>query len=155
MAEAARITGLSVSTLRRRRDALTEHGATRHDGAWSIPLSSLVTLGLMPRVTPPDTPSNDHLTPVMTPPGDEALDALKAERDQALQQAADAERRAEVAERIAAERDRVIEAQSHALRLLEPGRRSQAKPEAYTSPIRDDRADTASRRSFLKRLRRK
>lgn len=55
LAKAAELCGLSVSTLRRKRDALLEAGATRHDGSWEIPITSLISLGLMQNVTPPDT----------------------------------------------------------------------------------------------------
>jgi hypothetical protein len=155
MAEAARLSGLSVSTLRRRRDALVGHGATRHDAGWVIPISALVALGLMPPVTPPDAPSADQVTPVMTPPGDGAVTALTAERDTALERASAAEHRAEIAERTAAERDRVIEAQAHALQMLEaapttgrgPGPSDgEATAEASAAPAR------APRRSLLARL---
>lgn len=133
MAEAARLSGLSVSTLRRRRDALAAHGATRHDAGWVIPISALVTLGLMPPVTAPDAPSADQVTPVMTPPGDGAVTALTAERDAALERAKAAEHRADLAERTAAERDRVIEAQANALRMLEAGPAAEPEETAESS----------------------
>lgn len=139
MAEAARLSGLSVSTLRRRRDALAAHGATRHDAGWVIPISALVTLGLMPPVTAPDAPSADQVTPVMTPPGDGAVTALTAERDAALERARTAEDRADVAERTAVERDRVIEAQANALRMLEAA--PMAESESTAGPSEDEPAD--------------
>ena len=90
----------------------------------------------MPRVTPPDTPSGDTLTRNMTLPGDTpsetSLEALR-------HQLADAEKRAAVAEAelrgtraLIDEKQRTIEAQAHALRLLEPPRLSQ--PPQGTEP---------------------
>lgn len=150
MAEAARTCGVSVSTLRRHRDALMTYGATRHDASWAIPVSALVALGLMPRVTPSDAPTTAHAPPVTTSPEDGVVEALKAERDQALHQAADAKRRAETAERIATERDRVIEAQSYSLRLLEPGRTQSATPPVTETPIDNDRPVSKWRRLFTR-----
>lgn len=129
LAEAARACGVSVSTMRRRLPRLTEHGATRHDTSWRIPISALVTEGLMPRVTPPDAPSRDTLTRSMTPPVDTPSDtSLQALREQL----ADAEKRAAVAEAelrgtraLIDEKQRTIDAQAHALRLIEPPRPSQ------------------------------
>ncbi|GAB48058.1 hypothetical protein MOPEL_036_00220, partial [Mobilicoccus pelagius NBRC 104925] len=43
LSEAAALTGLSVSTLRRRREALRAHGAIqRDDGSWAIPVHALI-----------------------------------------------------------------------------------------------------------------
>lgn len=46
--EAAKLTGLSVSTMRRRRGELAKLGATvTDDGVWSIPITALEAAGLM------------------------------------------------------------------------------------------------------------
>lgn len=127
LSEAAKACGVSVSTMRRRRDALAELGATRHGGSWQIPISALIALGLMPRVTPPDRPSRDGLTPVMTgtgeggmtPPDRSREASLTAEVDSLRKRLADAEKRAAVAEAEARERLQTIEAQRMALRMLE------------------------------------
>lgn len=95
LAEAARACGVSVSTMRRRLTRLTEHGATRHDTSWRIPISALVTTGMMPSVTPPDTPSRDTLTRSMTRHDDTPSDTSSADLRAQL---ADAEQRAAVAE---------------------------------------------------------
>lgn len=133
MAEAARACGVSVSTLRRRRDALEAHGATRHDGSWVIPIATLVSLGLMPKVTPPDTPSPDGLTPVMTGQDDVPVTALKEALAEAERRAAAAEQRAAVAEAVANERERIISSQALSLRLLEAGAAPSAEQVEPTS----------------------
>lgn len=74
----------------------------------------------MPRVTPPDAPSRDGLTPIVTGGDDASMTALRDALAEAEKRAAEAERRAAVAEAVAAERERVIKAQAMALRLLEP-----------------------------------
>lgn len=138
MAEAARACGVSVSTLRRRRDALEAHGATRHDGSWVIPIATLVSLGLMPKVTPPDAPSPDGLTPVMTGQDDAPVTALKEALAEAERRAAAAEQRAAVAEAVANERERIISSQALSLRLLEAGPApgvEHAEPSSTPEPV--------------------
>ena len=138
LAEAARACGVSVSTMRRRLPRLTQLGATRHDTSWHIPISALVAEGLMPSVTPPDTPSRDTLTRGMTPPSDTPSDtSLVALREQL----AETEKRAAVAEAelrgsraLIDEKQRTIEAQAHALRLLEAPRQVLSQP-ATTPPV--------------------
>lgn len=138
LAEAARACGVSVSTMRRRLPRLMTRGATRHDTSWSIPVSALVAEGIMPRVTPPDTPSCDTVTRSMPPPGDTPSDtSVEALREQL----AEAEKRAAVAEAelrgtraLIDEKQRTIEAQAHALRLLEPPRAVAPEPAATTAP---------------------
>jgi len=66
--EAARITGKSVATVRRRRAELTKLGATSTKDGWTIPIPALVAVGLLDRVTGPEvavTPPPDakHGTP--------------------------------------------------------------------------------------------
>nr|AFK88687.1 hypothetical protein [Acidipropionibacterium jensenii] len=130
MAEAARACGVSVSTVRRHRDALVAHGATRHDASWVIPLSALISCGLMPRVTPPDAPSPNNVAPAMTSHGDAPLTGEVQELRERL---ANAEHRTELAEAIAAERQHTIDAQRIALRALEPG-------STHNSPATDEPA---------------
>lgn len=138
LAEAARACGVSVSTMRRRLPRLMERGATRHDTSWSIPISALVAEGIMPRMTPLGTPSRDTLTRSTTPPGDILSDtSLAALREQL----AEADKRAAVAEAelrgtraLIDEKQRTIEAQAHALRLLEPPRPAAPEPAAPAAP---------------------
>jgi hypothetical protein len=106
LAEAAKACGVSVSTLRRKRTDLEAHGAAQTASGWHIPVTALIALGLMERVTAP--PSSD--TPSDTLTGE--VDALRS-------QLAAAEQRAAVAEAIAAERERIIQTQAMALRMLE------------------------------------
>jgi hypothetical protein len=115
LAEAASACGVSVSTLRRKRAQLKELGAAETARGWQIPVTALISLGLMDRVTAP--PSRD------TPP-----DALTGELETLRSQLAAAEQRAAVAEAIAAERERVIQTQAMALRMLDAS--SSARPVA-------------------------
>jgi hypothetical protein len=106
LAEAASACGVSVSTLRRKRGELKELGAAETARGWQIPVTALITLGLMDRVTEP--PSSDAPSDTLT--GE--LEALRAKL-------AAAEQRAAVAEAVAAERERVIQTQAMALRMVE------------------------------------
>lgn len=120
LAEAASACGVSVSTLRRKRGELKELGAAETARGWQIPVTALITLGLMDRVTEP--PSHDAPS-----------DGLTGELDALRSALADAERRAAVAEAIAAERERIIQTQAMALRMLE-GSKPPATP-TPTAPI--------------------
>jgi hypothetical protein len=123
LAEAARVCGVSVSTIRRRRAELEKLGAAQTAGGWQIPVTALIAAGLMERTTaPPETPSVDTPgTPRDTPllPINETLrQELEALRSQLVE----AERRAAVAEAVAVERERIIEVQQTSLRMLEAGK---------------------------------
>lgn len=129
LAEAARVCGVSVSTIRRKRLELAEHGAAQTAKGWQIPVTALIAVGLMGRTTPPpetpsadapDTPSEAPLTP--------PVDGLREELDVLRSQLADAERRAAVAEAVAAERERIIQAQQMSLRMLESGVGTASEP---------------------------
>lgn len=122
LAEAARECGISVSTLRRRKESLIEAGATVTPKGWQIPIPALVSLGYLGSTTPPpatfqETPMAPATEPLFENPRDTAL----AELDSLRARLADAERRAAVAEAIAGERERVIQAQAVTLRMLERG----------------------------------
>jgi hypothetical protein len=128
LAEAAKACGVSVSTLRRKRPQLKDLGAAETAKGWQIPVTALITLGLMDRVTAPlhATPAAPPVKGVTTPPIDapndapsEELEALRAARDELREKLADAEKRAAVAEAIASERERIIQTQASALRMLE------------------------------------
>lgn len=132
LAEAAKACGVSESTIRRKRPELLAAGATQTSKGWSIPIPVLVELGLMDRTTAPDTPDNppvpaqEPVTTAPTPsPSDSLLEALR-------EKLAEAEKRAAVAEAVAAERERIIEAQALALRMLEapkqPAEEQQPQP---------------------------
>lgn len=123
LAEAASACGVSVSTLRRKRGELKELGAAETARGWQIPVTALITLGLMDRVTEPPSPG--------TPP-----DTLMGELDALRRQLAAAEQRAAVAEAVAAERERVIQTQAMALRMLEASKPPAPAdtPPVYPSP---------------------
>lgn len=123
LAEAAKACGVSVSTLRRKRLELKELGAAETARGWQIPVTALITLGLMDRVTEP---------PSLDAPSDSLAGELEALRSQL----AAAEQRAAVAEAVAAERERVIQTQAMALRMLEA-----SKTPAQTPPV-DTPVDT-------------
>lgn len=82
LGEAARACGVSTSTVRRRKDALVQAGATVSDRRWSIPVAALIQVGLMPRVSPPDAEPGP---PVQADELDELRErARAAEADAAL-----------------------------------------------------------------------
>lgn len=104
---AAKYAGVAVSTLQRRRDELELYGSTKDESGWSIPLTALVSMGLIDAshgtqespliegVSVTDTPGGSSTeTPSMA-----SLYALKQELAEARQEAAvaraecDAERR--------------------------------------------------------------
>lgn len=128
LAEAAKTCGISVSTLRRKRADLKELGAAETAKGWQIPVTALITLGLMDRVTAPlhEAPSPAQVKGIMKPPTDtpsdspfQELEALRREQAELLTKLADAEKRAAVAEAVAGERERIIQTQASALRILE------------------------------------
>lgn len=131
LAEAARICGVSESTIRRRRQELVELGASRGAQGWQIPIPALISLGLMDRVTPSgavptDFPQENRGEIAAKPEALAEIEALKS----AL---AAAELRASVAEATAVERERIIQVQAVALRMLEasesPAKKADPKQE--------------------------
>ncbi|WP_205762290.1 hypothetical protein, partial [Arthrobacter mobilis] len=130
LAEAAKACGVSESTIRRKRTELLAKGAVQTDKGWRIPVPVLVELGLMQRTTP--APAAD--TPVQAPTTaqtDSLTGDVQAELERVRALLVEAERRAAVAEAVAAERDRIIEAQARSLRMLEAG---PAKAPATAAP---------------------
>lgn len=111
--EASRVTGVSLSTLRRRRDDLRNAGATQHaDGTWSIPVHTLITLGMLDKVGP--------TAPVSSTPTERPSDAPTWDQVASLRgQLSDAQRRAAVAEAVAHERGNALEDVRRAMRMLE------------------------------------
>lgn len=135
LAEAAKACGISVSTLRRKRGDLEDAGAIATPAGWRIPITALVSLGLMPATTPP--PEEPRMAPTMQPPaggGNAPADTLREELDALRSRLVAAEQRAAVAEAIAHERERVIEAQATALRMLEAPATSTATPTSESTP---------------------
>ena len=120
--EAASATGLSLSTLRRRRGELVEHGARMTpSGAWEVPYAALIALGMVPRVTPPDAlcdgrhdvPHDAPANALVTPPA--------AEVERLAARVRELEHQLELERVINRERERTIEAQQLALRAIEKG----------------------------------
>ncbi len=108
--EASRVTGISLSTLRRRRSDLRKAGATQHaDGTWSIPVHTLITLGMLDKVGP-HSPA-----PTERPSDAPTWDQVASLRDQLT----DARQRAAVAEAVAHERGNALEDARRAMRMLE------------------------------------
>lgn len=120
--QAAEAAGVSVSTLRRRREALAKAGATISNEGWQVPLSALIETGLM------STPTRSREVPQIAsekvseaPVKPAEVTALRLELDEWR-------RRAEVAEAIAEERGRALadmrqtmEVERMALRMLTAG----------------------------------
>lgn len=144
--EAAEHTGVSVSTMRRRRPDLLRFGATvTEDGIWHIPITTLEAAGLIQNTRPekPDRPPEQSVkasetashAPLESRDGDALADALKRVRELELEllehrhraelaevRLAAAEQRAAAAETLAADRAETLRVER---RMLMPG------PSAY------------------------
>ncbi len=111
--EASRVTGISLSTLRRRRSDLRKAGATQHaDGTWSIPVHTLITLGMLDKV---GSTSPAAATPTERPFDPPTWDQVASLRDQL----SDAQQRAAVAEAVAHERGNALDDARRTMRMLE------------------------------------
>lgn len=131
LSAAATATGLSQSTLRRKRAEMLAAGARQTaKGAWEIPVPVLIQLGLMPAVTAPDSPPVERVEASMEArtqtPSDSLTAPLRAELDALRAELAEAKQRAAVAEAVGVERERLLQAkqeiisvQAQALRMLE------------------------------------
>lgn len=118
---AAERVGVSVSTIRRRKDALIAAGATVEPSGWVIPVSALEAVFVAPPDTPLATPS---ATPSDTPSDTPLIEQLRAENarlwEQVEQQARTIERQAEA--------HAVISAQLTQLSQLEAGKPERPAP---------------------------
>jgi hypothetical protein len=136
LAEAAQACGVSLSTIRRKRPELKALGAAETAHGWQIPVTALITIGLMGRTT--EARHDTRVKPGVKPatagptknPSDTPSTALRAQLDALRIQLADAEKRAAVAEAVAAERERLIEVQQAALRMLEA-------PKPHAQPVQE------------------
>lgn len=167
--EAATAFDVSLSTLHRGRRSgeLESVGAFKDtDNMWKVPRAGLARLGfteLVPPVSPGQTTIDDALAEtvsdtvpepsVMTPsdtPGDTTVEELQ-------KRLAEAEKRAEIAEAIAAERERLIETQATALRMLEPPKEPALPSTASTPAVQEPEAGepVPGRRALWRRLWRK
>jgi hypothetical protein len=90
---AAKLTGYSLPTIRKRLPALKKAGAVQRNGVWNIPLSALHTVGLMLKVEGGNLPSKDsgeELTALLIQVAQlqaelKGVKALAAEREKALE----------------------------------------------------------------------
>lgn len=126
LAEAARSTGRSTTTLRRWIDTgrLVDVDRTS-DGGYRIPLASLIASGLTPRTTPADTPSTSTPTPADT----SEVERLRSELDAAHRAELD-RLRSEVTDL----RGRLDRRDAEVERLLDTlGRMTRALPPAETT----------------------
>jgi DeoR/GlpR family transcriptional regulator of sugar metabolism len=108
---AAKLTGYSVPTIRKRLPALKKAGATQRDGAWNIPLSALHKVGLMVKVEG----------------GNVSGKAQEGEVETLRRENSELKTRAAVAEAIAQERGEALADFRNAMRQLEarpPAKRS-------------------------------
>jgi hypothetical protein len=139
---AAKLTGYSLPTVRRRLPVLKKAGAIQRDGVWRIPLSALHTAGLMAKVD-----SND----ASNVPG-QSLDTRTPNEMEALRaRLAKAEARAAVAEALAEERQRSLDRADRALLALEQRLTSTEPSTAVQQP--SQQTSPAPRRGWLERLR--
>lgn len=154
LAAAAKACGVSVSTIRRRREDLEKLGAVATPSGWRIPIAALVGSGLMPPTTPP--PAHDGPVQPLVGGSDAPSDTLREELEALRSRLAAAEQRAAVAEAIAAERERLIQTQAAALRMLEapaPGTSTTASTTPANQPPGQLHSPTNSRLNFWRRLR--
>lgn len=108
---AAKLTGYSIPTIRKRLPALKDLGAVQIEGSWQIPLSALHAVGLMVKVEGGEVSSKNN---------DEQVTDL-------LQRVAHLETRVAVAEAVASERGDALADMRNAMRQLEgrpPAKRS-------------------------------
>lgn len=107
---AAKLTGFTIPTVRKRLPELKRAGAIQREGRWSIPLSALYACGLMSRVDSKEL-AKETDKPLLSETI-ETVNTLRAELAEALQRAA-------VAEAIASERGQALERADRALLMLE------------------------------------
>jgi hypothetical protein len=108
---AAKLTGYSIPTIRKRLPALKKAGATQDNGSWNIPRSALHKVGLMVKVDGGKVSSKSN---------DNEIETLR-------QEIAELKTRAAVAEAIARERGEALADVRLAMRQLEskpPAKRS-------------------------------
>lgn len=147
MREAARVAGVSVSTLRRRRDDLAAAGAVIDSSGWQVPITALIAAGLISGEGQhhdiDDAPSAGTETATEAPGSDLGAVVRVRELEQRVQELSEQlhlwQRRAEVAEARAEERARSLdvlrvanESERLALRMLTTGTHGQTPPHTVT-----------------------
>lgn len=120
---AAKLTGYSVPTIRKRLPELKRAGAVMAGDSWAIPLSALHSAGLMAKIeSKGDLETTRQVTgQTFYPVTGQEIEALRG-------QLAEAERRAAVAEAIAAERLQALERADRALLMLEAAASASESP---------------------------
>lgn len=155
MREAARVAGVSVSTLRRRRDELTAAGAVIDPNGWQVPITALIAAGL---ISGEGHHADDNDTPAaaaVTPGGDPGVEVRVRELEQRVQELNEQlhhwQRRAEVAEARAEERARSLEvlrianeSERLALRMLTTGPAHDQNQQHSTETTTPGAADSAA-----------
>jgi len=132
LAEAAKVSGVSESTIRRRRAELKALGAVQGPKGWQIPIPALIQLGLMSSTTAPDTATAPETPPVA--PMTDAMTGSTYQELEALRGALiAAEHRAELAEARASERAEQIADLRTALRMIEAPR----EPVVQREPVKE------------------
>lgn len=137
MKEAANVAGVSVSTLRRRREDLIAAGADISADGWKVPMTALVACGLIVGEGPQR--EQHHGRPQVqhqeAPDASAQLEDLTAQVRDLEREVSEWRRRAEVAEARAEERGRALdalqvanEAERMALRMLTAGTSSMQNP---------------------------
>lgn len=129
MKEAASVAGVSVSTLRRRREDLIAAGADISADGWKVPMTSLVACGLIVGEGPQrEQHGRPQVQPQEAPDTSAQLEDLTAQVRDLEREVSEWRRRAEVAEARAEERGRALdalqvanEAERMALRMLTAG----------------------------------
>lgn len=151
MREAARVAGVSVSTLRRRRDELTAAGAVIDPNGWQVPITALIAAGL---ISGEGHHADDNDTPAaaaVTPGAGVRVRELEQRVQELNEQLHHWQRRAEVAEARAEERARSLEvlrianeSERLALRMLTTGPAHDQNQQHSTETTTPGAADTAA-----------
>lgn len=141
--EAAKRCGVSATTIRRARNSGRLEGVTPDgNGGWRIPIPSLITAGLLDRVSPPSTSSISDRAPDAAPLDSTPvpLESLRTDLAEAQHRAALAEQRANGAEALAADRARALEDLRQVLRMLEapPAEQPNIQPTQPAGPEPED-----------------
>lgn len=130
--DCVRISGKSVSTVRRRKAQLIEVGATCSQSGWSVTIEQLAAVGLAGSVTP----ATSHVdTPATS--SDDLVDSLK-KQVQFLEEALERERL------------RADRAESRLDRLLPAA--PEPEPAEHTEPAPEPAEHTEQRTGFFRRL---
>lgn len=146
MKQAAEVAGISVSTLRRRREDLVAAGADISPDGWKVPMTALVACGLIAG----EGPQLAERAPLLEPRHEDGqrnaeqaqqLEELTAQVRDLEHEVSEWRRRAEVAEARAEERGRALDAlrvanetERMALRMLTAGNSFQAPPQRVEEP---------------------